>query len=520
MSEAVPPAEDPLRQDQAVRKAAEDLLWERRGDPAAHAERVSRGKWRAARHQKLISHAVVDLLRGGGGLLIVEIPIREGKSEFCSRRVPTWFLDEFPERQVMLATYQADFAASWGRKVRNDILEYQDQLRVRLSFDSLAADDWRTTAGGGMCTAGVGGAFTGKGGHLVVFDDPYKNAEEALSAAHRESVWDFWRSTLRTRFEPGAVGILPMARWHEDDVSGRLQREPGGDRVVVIRLPGLAEENDPLGRKPGEALWPERFNEKALAELRKSMGEYWFSALVQQRPIPREGGLFRKLPEQQFVRSVPRDGRGRPLGRSVRYWDKAASAPKRGSDPDWTAGPKLRRVDGPDGKIRAIYVEDVRRMRGEPGAVEDLVVGTAEKDGIEVRIRMEQEPGSSGKESIAHYRKLLAAFAFEGVRVTGPKEVRAEAFAGQWNAGNVFVVRTGDPVRDAWIGPFLEELEQFPRGAKDDQVDGAVGAYQDLAGKGPVFASGFAGAGDADERSEPGVGGLRDFQDRPVGGAA
>lgn len=517
-------AQDPLRQDPAVLRAAEALLWARRGNAADHAEKVTRGKWKAARHQRLIAEKVVELLRSGGGVLIVEMPVRHGKSEFCSRRLPTWFLDSFPERQVMLATYEAEFAASWGRKVRNDLLEHQEDLQVRLAFDSTAANDWRTTEGGGMSTAGVGGAFTGKGGHLLIVDDPFKNSEQALSESYREKVWDWYRSTFRTRFEPGAVCVIPMARWHEDDLSGRLQRDPGGDRLEVLRLPGEAEADDPLGRKEGEPLWPERFDLKALEALKLSIGEFWYAALVQQRPVPRTGGMFQREKVQYIpAGQVPR------TGNDVRYWDKAATAKKAKTDPDWTAGARMRsvRLPAPVPQLppRTIaYLLGMERLRAGPEVVQARVLETARLDGRGVRIRMEQEPGSSGVESIEHYRKLLVGFAFKGVRNTGPKEVRAEAMAATVNSGDFFIVLTGDPSRDAWVKVFLDELEKFPRGAKDDQVDAGVGAYQELTKQGPVMAAAVAAAEDAvPDRlgvgRDAGDGAMVSPDERPVGGA-
>lgn len=160
---------------------------------------------------------------------------------------------------------------------------------------------------------------------------------------------------------------------------------------------------------------------------------------------------------------VPRDAR------RVRYWDMAATEPKPGEDPDWTVGARVAEKDG------IFFIEDIRRFRATPRKVEELIRETAEADGREVDIWMEQEPGSSGKIVIDHFRrKVLIGFTFRGNRATGSKETRANPVSAMAEAGNVKLVR-GD-----WIGDFLDEAVQFPNGAHDDQVDAVSGAFEVL----------------------------------------
>ena len=155
---------------------------------------------------------------------------------------------------------------------------------------------------------------------------------------------------------------------------------------------------------------------------------------------------------------------------SVRCWDMAATEPKAGRDPDWTAGLRLGVTSN-----NVFYVLDVRRMRGTPGAVEDLVRQTAKLDGKATKIRMEQEPGSSGVKVIDDYlRRVLAGYDFKGVPSTGSKEVRANPVASQAEAGNVKIVKA------PWNAAFLDEIELFPSGSHDDQVDALSGALEAL----------------------------------------
>jgi len=158
-----------------------------------------------------------------------------------------------------------------------------------------------------------------------------------------------------------------------------------------------------------------------------------------------------------------------PKCRLVRYWDLAATEEARGKDPDWTVGCLMA------GSPRGIYyIRDIRRVRMTPAGVEELVKSCANIDGRTVPIYMEQEPGASGVNTIAYYRRVLAGYEFHAVRNTGSKEVRANPLSSQAEAGNVKLVR------GTWITDFIDEAEAFPSRAHDDQVDAAAGAFEAL----------------------------------------
>jgi predicted phage terminase large subunit-like protein len=153
----------------------------------------------------------------------------------------------------------------------------------------------------------------------------------------------------------------------------------------------------------------------------------------------------------------------------VRYWDLAATEAKPGTDPDWTAGARLAFVGG------VTYIEDLVRIRANPGKVENLVRSTAESDGRTVTVWMEQEPGSSGKVATDHYRRnVLPDYTFYADKVTGSKTDRARPLSAQASAGNVKLVRGG------WNAAFIDEAEAFPLVSHDDQVDAVSGAHSKL----------------------------------------
>lgn len=233
--------------------------------------------------------------KGGPGdpkkKLMVFAPPRHGKSEQTSKWTPVWFLNLRPYGRVMFGTYSAEFAKDWGRKVRNTLELYKDQLSAQLSEDSQSVHSWHTTAGGGMMAQGIGGAFTGRGGDLLICDDPYKNLQDANSAVYREAVWSWWTSAFMTRCEPGATVILTLTRWHVDDLAGRILADPEQAKEwEVISIPALAEPGDPLGRPLGAALWPERKNRETLLKEQVAVGSYVWDALYRQQPPDLNGG--------------------------------------------------------------------------------------------------------------------------------------------------------------------------------------------------------------------------------------
>lgn len=382
----------------------------------------------------------------------------------------------------MLASYEADFASTWGRKVRDTVTEHgKSWFGVTVSKRTSASDMWNLAPPnkGGMYTAGVGGALTGKGANLLIIDDPVKNSADASSETLREKQWVWYKSTFRTRLEPGGIILIIGTRWHEDDLIGRVVREqeeadpadPEVDRFIRVRLPAIAEEPDedfplpdPLGRKVGEALFPERFPVEKLRPLMSNA--YTWSSLYQQRPAPAEGGLFNK---DWFIvePKVPRDVK---LKRYVRYWDLAATDPKAGEDPDWSVG--LLMAHGDDDRF---YILDMVRFRESPGKQNTTLRRTAVADNLRVKHVAEQEPGSAGKIAIWHLaRGPFRGYRFRGKRTTGSKVLRADTVSDAVERGEVVLLKA------RWNRDFFKEVTKFPNAAHDDIVDALSGGYEVL----------------------------------------
>jgi predicted phage terminase large subunit-like protein len=283
------------------------------------------------RHLAAIDQAIVETISGRTApILVIEAPPRHGKSELVSRYLPAWYLGIFPDRRVMLAGYGATFARSWGRKARSLLVEHgRLWFGIEVSSDERAASEWGLCGWpGGMLTAGVGGPLTGRGAHLLIVDDPIKNAEQARSQTIRDNHWDWWQSTASTRIEPGGCAIIIATRWHHDDLSGRLiQASATGDGTPVrrLRLPAIAEEKDPLGRAPGEALWPERWPIDRLEEIRLEKDAGWWQAMYQQRP----GNSTRcTWPDEYFSGDLWTDALPRTFDLSALAVDPSKGGPK------------------------------------------------------------------------------------------------------------------------------------------------------------------------------------------------
>lgn len=270
--------------------------------PGALAGWVTAGREMQAPHLDLIDRAFVDIADGTLDRVLITLPPRHGKTRRASRWGPLWYLRRFPDRRVALASYGAELADEHGRWIRDQIEQYDGtdgtlDLGLRLAASSKAANRWNLDGHeGGMVTTGIGGALTGRGMHLGICDDPFKDAADASSPTMRRRAWEWWQSTFLTRLEPGGAIILILTRWDEDDIAGRLLADADeAGRWRVINLPALAEtDDDLLGRARGEALWPERYDEAALAEIRRRVGGRVWSALYQQRPAPVEGAVWKR----------------------------------------------------------------------------------------------------------------------------------------------------------------------------------------------------------------------------------
>jgi predicted phage terminase large subunit-like protein len=449
----------------------EAAYWKAAGNFTSFKRLVDR-RYRHAPHLAALDAALIEVTRyiesGGAqglGRVIVEMPPRHGKSLSVSRRFPPWFLGRNPDKRVMMVSYSASLAEKHSRAARNLMRSpfYQGVFPgVKLADDSRAVDSWDIGGHeGGVDALGVGGSATGKGADLLDLDDAVKSRAEAESAVFRDKTWDWFTDDLYTRLEPGAAVVMTMTRWHEDDLAGRcLAQMPGVWKV--LRLPAIAEAQDPLGRTEGAALWPERYPLETLRTIEDTLGSYSFASLYQQRPLPAGGRLF-DTTKITVLETAPE------CTQTVRFYDLAVTA-RRSSD--YTAGLKLGKLAD-----ETFVVLDVWRGQRELPDVHEAIVQNAAIDGPGTRIRLEAEKaGIVGLQFLLRDPRMHA-YTVDAVPPEGDKYTRAGPVAARVNAGRLVLAR------GAWNRAFIDELATFPAGAHDDQVDALSGAYAMLSTK-------------------------------------
>jgi len=230
-------------------------------------------------------------------ILIVSVPPRHGKSRQCSIDFPAWYLGRNPDREVIIASYSAELAQSFGSKTRDKVDSPRFKVifpDVKLKEDEKAKGRWMTNRGGSYTAAGVGGAITGRGAHVLLIDDPVKNREEADSRVYQEKTYEWFTSTAFTRLAPNGVVVLIMTRWNMSDLAGRILENPDlKTRTKIIRLPAISEHDSLPYRQANEPLWPTRFTMKALQEIKTTIGPYDWNALYQGNPVLTENQEFK-----------------------------------------------------------------------------------------------------------------------------------------------------------------------------------------------------------------------------------
>ncbi len=450
-----------------------------RSSPAGFAHVCSRGTWTPYEHLILLNDHLLRLAAGEIDRLMVWMPPRHGKSVLTSQWLPAWYLGTFPDRQVMLASYEATLARSWGRKAREALQEHGKWcFNVAVRLEPRAADWWQLAGHDGvMVTAGVGGALTGKGADLLIVDDPIKNSEQAASQTIRDKQHDWWRSTASTRLQPGAAAVVVQTRWHEDDLSGRLLSEEPG-RWTVLNLSAIAEEGDALGRQPGEPLCPELYDGDAMTQIRREVGGYFWNAMYQQRPAPPEGFLFKRRDFRYWREELEPLGHGSAIsvrwfvltdddgqrrfdaGRCARFQTTDVAISEKESA-DWTVVATWAVTDDLD-----LLLLKVERRHFEEQQTVEFLAGANDMEG---RPPMWIERFGAG-------RNPLAILANRGHPVTEiPAEAGTQLDKVTRAFGAIALTERHKLFLPSgsldWLAAYEDELASFPNAAHDDQVD-------------------------------------------------
>lgn len=414
------------------------------------------------------------------GQLVISIPPRHMKSLLVAVFWQPWSWTRMPWTRWMFASYSEKIAIRDNVRARRVVQSewYRERWgdKFVLTGDQNAKQRFENDKTGMRFATSVGGTATGEGGDYLICDDPH-SADEADSNAKREAALSWWRNVMTTRDPPGQPirRVIIMQRIHERDLVGYLLERAEQDNgrpweqlVLPMEFESKRKATTSIGfedprTEEGELLWPAAFSKSRTEELQKDLGSVNYSAQCQQQPVPRGGTLFKRA-WFPIVPEIPHDLE------TCRGWDFAATELLESRDPDFTAGVKIghSRITG------AYYVIHAVKERISAMKVEMLVTSTAMADGIECRIRLEQEPGAAGKMLSQRFIQILDGFIAKAERSSGSKVARAAPFAAQAEAGNVRLL--SGPWNEMW----LDEIEAFPVARHDDLVDASVNAYEGL----------------------------------------
>lgn len=430
---------------------------------------VHKTRYEAARFHKEVAKALEGVIRGETPQLIFCMPPRHGKTELATKRLAAWFSGNHPSLDVIVAAAGDDLASDFGGDVRaimNSPSFKQVFPRHKLRKGGTAKDNIQTVDGGRLIFAGRGGQINGRGAHLLLVDDLYKDAEEARSQTIRDKAWDWFVKVALYRRMGKRLTIITMTRWHSDDIIGRLTdpdnpcyNEQEAKGWKIIRLPGIAEEDDPLGRKPGEALWPEKRRDGSAFDVEYHMANQrrdplGFAALTQQRPTVADGVLFRRENIQRY------DPKERPENLRFYCASDHAVGTKQRNDPSCFG------KAGVDAQGNLYFTELFWERWPTDKAVEQmLVMGT----GDDAPLIWWAESGHISK-SIGPFlnKRMLETDRYINVREIVPsvdKETRAQSIAARVALGKVYIPK--GPIWDKAV----EEMLAFPNGTHDDFVD-------------------------------------------------
>jgi predicted phage terminase large subunit-like protein len=413
----------------------------------------------ALERAKLLGHQRVCL----------SIPPRHAKSTTI-RRALVWWMQQHPADCSAYVSRTCDGAEAQSRKMRM----LANQIRIPLRRGSQRDDRWETEFGGGLIATGIDGMLTGNPiTGLGIIDDPIKSRAEANSEAYRERVWDFFNDVLMTRLEGPASVFVIHTRWDIDDLIGRLLAEGGWD---VINLPALAEDRDPLGRKPGEPLWRERFDRERLLKIQKR-NQFTFDSLYQGKPTPKGARLFYGPPRYYDPKDPTLNGL---RGCHVLIGADPAATEKTTADHSAAVAMAVQPpFDNP-----TIYILDVYREQVEvPRQARDLLAFQRKNFGAKLWVE-----AVAGFKAVPQLIKDLApGVLVEGITPKGDKRQRAERYASAWNDGRVLLPKSdphlpGSTVAPPWVAQYIKELQRFTGkpGGEDDQVDASANAFNEI----------------------------------------
>ncbi|WP_093032231.1 phage terminase large subunit [Ruegeria marina] len=409
-------------------------------------------------HIDAIAHKLEQVARGEVTRLIITMPPRSLKSISASVAFPAWMLGINPKLRILAVSYSEGLS----EKLAFDCLKVIESSwygacfpDTRIARGRGARGDFGTTKGGGRFSTSVGGTLTGRGGDIILLDDPHK-PEEATSEVKRKAVLDWYRSTLLSRLNDPRSGpiVLIQQRVHEDDLAGMLLAQGGWNH---LDLPAIAEEamQIDLGKRglislrPGNLLYPDRLPQDLLDRRRAELGSYVFAAQYQQRPAPLGGGIVKWAWFKQYVQAPPRG----PRDRIVQSWDTASKAAELNDYSVCTTW-FVRNGDA--------WLLDVHRVRLEFPELRHRIEREARLHGAGTVLI---EAAGSGIQLIQDLKRN-SRLNIIGRTPQGDKATRLLGVSPMIEGGRIAI-----PENAPWLTEFQREITLFPNSKHDDQVD-------------------------------------------------
>lgn len=462
-----------------------------------------------------------DVAKGLSPRLMILMPPRHGKSELASKTFPAWHIGRHPDHEIIACSYAISLSIGFSRKVKAllDDPGYQTVFDARLDPNNQSSEEWGVAGNsGGYVAAGVGGGITGKGAHVLIIDDPIKNAEEAASATTREALWDWYGSTAYTRLAPGGGVLVIQTWWHDDDLAGRLQQamarskvgteDDDVDQFEIVKYPAIAESDEWFDKNSGEIvrvahsidtvtgaaddegnfpvqddslrayarasklgfdttnmkflrckgapLHVERYDLRKLNRIKGNILPRFWSALYQQNPVPDDGVFFTK---DQFKRAMLPS---RKTSYVHQAWDFAISTKQQN---DWTVG-----SCGLQDEDDMLHIAEVVRFKsGDAFMIVDSILGLA-KRWYHPSLRIGVEDGQIWRSIESLLKKRMKELSFyPSIVVLKPitdKQARASTLQGRMQQGMVSFNIGAD-----WYDTVRNEMLRFPAGIHDDCVD-------------------------------------------------
>ncbi len=408
-----------------------------------------------------LDNFLIEMMAGKRPILILGAPPQHGKSDIVSRYLPAYFFGKYPDKRVGALSYSSDLAGDMNADVQRIMSsdEYRilfpeswlgnkptDGVAVKRNTEAFSIANHKGTY---VC-AGVGGPLTGKKVDLGIIDDPIKNAKEALSPTVKKSIWNWYASTFKTRLSRNSGEIIMATRWATDDLSGQVIEKAPKTRVMAF--PAINEK--------GEALVPELHPLDKLLETKAILGDYFWSAMYQQKPKPGDGQIF----HEEFARYyLPKDLPD-TFDEVIHSWDMTF---KDSDGTDYVVG----QVWGKKGANAYLLYQIRKRM----SFTETLKAVKLLAEKYPQARRKLVEDKANGPAVIDSLKSTVSGLV--PVEPDGSKIARAHACTAEWEAGNVWL-----PHKDIapWITETVEEITTFPFAGHDDTVDAMTQALRYL----------------------------------------